>query len=62
MVANAEGRCAADRSRCSRTLDGENVVCTPLANEVFSLVDSLWLMEPRIEEIRALESLANSSS
>jgi hypothetical protein len=32
------------------------------ANEAFSLADSLWLTEPRVEEIRALENLANSSS
>lgn len=62
MVTNAKGRRAGDRSLCSRALDRENVVGTPLANEVFSLVDSLWLTEPRIEEIRALDSLAKPSS
>ena len=62
MVTNAKGRRADDRSLCSCALDRENVVGTPLANEVFSLVDSLWLTEPRIKEIQALDSLAKPSS
>jgi hypothetical protein len=62
MVANGKGRRANDRSICSRALERADVVGTPLANQVFSLVDSLWLTEPRIEGIRALDTLAHSST
>ena len=62
MVANGKGRHADDRSLCSRALEREDVIGTPLANQVFLLVDSLWLTEPRMEEIQALDSLAQSSS
>jgi len=62
MVANGKGRPADDRSICSRALERADVVGTPLANQVFSLVDSLWLTEPRIEGIRALDTLAQSRS
>jgi hypothetical protein len=41
-------------------LERAEVVGTPLANQVFSLVDSLWLTEPRLEGIRALDTLAHS--
>jgi hypothetical protein len=62
MVTTGKGRPADDRSLCSRALESVEVVGTPLANQVFSLVDSLWLTEPRIEGIRALDSLANPGS
>lgn len=61
MVVSGKGRRADDRSLCGRALEREDVIGTLLANEVFSLVDSLWLTEPRIEEIRALDKLAHSS-
>jgi hypothetical protein len=59
MVASGKGRRADNRSLCGHALERAEVVGTPLANEVFSLVDSLWLTEPRIEEIRALDSIAS---
>ncbi|MFC0133258.1 hypothetical protein [Massilia eurypsychrophila] len=62
MVISGKGRRADDRSLCGRALERSDVIGTPLANEAFSLVDSLWLTEPRIEEIRALDNLADSSS
>lgn len=62
MVASGKGRRADDRSLCGRALERADVIGTPLANETFSLVDALWLTEPRIEEIRALDNLAHSSS
>ena len=62
MVANAKGRRADDRSLCGRALERADVIGTPLANEVFSLVDSLWLTEPRIEEIRAMDNLVQPRS
>jgi len=62
MVASGKGRRADDPSLCGRALERTDVIGTPLATEVFSLVDSLWLTEPRIEEIRALNILAQAGS
>ena len=56
MVISGEGRAADDRSVCGRVLRREEVVGTPLAAEVFALVDALWLTEPRIEEVRAFNN------
>lgn len=61
MVASGKGRRADDRSLCGRALARADVIGTPLANETFSLVDALWLTEPRIKEIRALDNLVESS-
>lgn len=60
MMASGKGRRADDRSICGRALERSDVVGTALANEVFSLVDSLWLSEPRIEAVRALDELTKS--
>lgn len=60
MVVSGKGRRADDRSLCGRALERADVIGTPLANEVFSLVDSLWLTEPRIEAMRTLDKLANT--
>ena len=62
MVISGKGRRADDRGLCGRALEREDVIGTPLAAEVFSLVDALWLTEPRIEEIRALDNLAHAGS
>ena len=62
MVASGKGRRADDRSLCGRALERADVIGTPLANEVFSLLDALWLSEPRIEEIRAMDALAHGHS
>lgn len=62
MVASGKGRRADDRKLCGQALERADVIGTPLANGVFALVDSLWLTEPRIEEIRALDNLAHSGS
>jgi hypothetical protein len=62
MVASGKGRRADDRSLCGRALERADVIGTPLANGVFSLIDSLWLTEPRIEEIRAMDTLARAHS
>jgi hypothetical protein len=58
MIVNGEGRRADDRRVCGRALVREEVIGLPLASEVFLLVDALWLTEPRISEIRALDELA----
>jgi hypothetical protein len=34
------------------------VVGTPLASEVFSLLDALWLTDPRIAQVKALDNAA----
>ena len=62
MVASGKGRRADDRTICDRALERTDVIGTPLANEVFSLVDVLWLTEPRIEEIRALDTIATAEA
>jgi hypothetical protein len=62
MVASGKGRRADDRSLCGRALERADVIGTPLANEVFALLDSLWLTEPRIEEIRAMDALVDARS
>lgn len=59
MIVNGQGRRADDRGLCDRALERAEVVGTPLAKEVFSLVDALWLTESRIEEVRALDNMAH---
>lgn len=60
MVASGKGRRADDRSICARALERADVIGTVLAKETFSLVDALWLTEPRMQEIRALDNLAQN--
>lgn len=62
MVVSGKGRRADNRNLCSRALEREDVVGTSLASDVFSLLDSLWMTEPRIEEIRALDRRVHSGS
>jgi hypothetical protein len=62
MVASGKGRRADDRTLCDRALERTDVIGTPLANEVFSLVDALWLTEPRIEGVRALDSIIQAEA
>jgi len=62
MVASGKGRRADDRALCDRALERTDVIGTSLANEVFSLVDSLWLTEPRIEGIRALDTITQAEA
>lgn len=38
----------------ARSLQRDAVIGTPLAPQVFMLLDALWLTEPRIEEVKAL--------
>lgn len=58
MVVSGKGRRGDDRTLCARALEREEVIGTPLATEVFALVDALWLTEPRLEHVRALDALA----
>jgi hypothetical protein len=53
MVIDAQGRpFVKDQKLFSRGLARTDVVCTPLAAWVFSLVDAVWLGEDRIDEMR----------
>ena len=54
MVIDGQGRPSDKRTLCGRALRRDEVVDTPLAAHVFSLVDALWMTEPRIAEVRAL--------
>jgi hypothetical protein len=54
-VIDGQGRPADDRSVCGRALRRVEVIGTPLATEVFALVDALWLTEPRMAEIRGFD-------
>lgn len=58
MVISGKGRPADDRGLCGRALERVDVIGTPFAAEVFSLVDALWLTEPRMDELRTLDGLA----
>jgi hypothetical protein len=57
MVINAHGR-RAKGGLYGRALDRAEVIGTPLAVEVFALLDALWLTEPCLGEVRALDNLA----
>lgn len=59
MVVNGHARLADNRGLCDRALERSEVVGTPLAKEVFLLVDALWLTEPRIAPVRALDNVAH---
>lgn len=56
MVIDGEGRPADSRTLCKRALRRTEVVGTPMASEVFGLVDALWLTESRLDEVKALNN------
>ncbi len=58
MVIDGEDRLASKRSVCGRAMRRVQVVGTALAGEVFALVDALWLTDPRMQEVRALNNEA----
>ena len=62
MVVDGNGRPADDRSVCARALRREEVIGTPLASQVFELVDALWLSEPRMNEVIALNEAVRTRS
>ena len=51
MVIDAKERLASKRELCGRALQRVEVVGTPLAAEIFSLLDGIWLTDPRINEV-----------
>ena len=58
MVIDSEGRYSSKSKLCGRAMRRAKVVGTPFAQEVFSLLDSLWLTDPRIAEVKALNDVA----
>lgn len=61
IMVSGNGRRADDRSLCARARVREDVIGTPLAKYLFSVVDSVRLTEPRIEEVRKLDDMAHST-
>ncbi len=53
MVRDATGRPAASSDLVARALRRAEVIDTPLAEQVFNLVDAVWLQDPRIAEVTA---------
>lgn len=56
MIIDGEGRPADSRTLCKRALRRAEIIGTPMASEVFGLVDALWLTEPRLDEVKALNN------
>lgn len=54
MVIDGDDRFAGKRELCGRAMRRAEVVGTPFAQEVFSLLDGIWLTDPRITEVKAL--------
>ena len=58
MVIDSEQRLAGKSQICGRAMRRAEVVGTPFAPEVFALLDGLWLSDPRIAEVKALNDAA----
>jgi hypothetical protein len=58
MVVDAESRFARKSELCGRAMRRAEVVGTPFAPEVFSLLDGVWLGDPRVAEVKALNDVA----
>jgi len=56
MITDSGRRAANTPSLCGRALNRSDVVGTPLAKEVFELIDAIWLQDPRIADVRGLGS------
>jgi hypothetical protein len=54
MIIDGEGRPADSRTLCGRALKRAEVIGTPLAKQVFQLIDAIWLHDARIAEVRGL--------
>ena len=55
-ITDSEARPANSRQLCGRALKREEVIGTPFAQEAFQLVDAICLHDPRIEEVKRLNS------
>ncbi|GAA5165352.1 hypothetical protein [Viridibacterium curvum] len=58
MVTDASSRAGLYGDLFGRAMLRAEVVGTPLASEVFALVDALWLTEPRIAEVKVLNRIS----
>jgi hypothetical protein len=58
MVIDGDGRPSDNRELCGRALKRIEVIGTSLAQEAFALVDAIWLQDPRIEEVKALNTMS----
>ena len=58
MIIDGESRFAGKRELCGRAMRRAEVVGTPFASEVFSFLDGIWLTDPRIAEVKALNDVA----
>jgi hypothetical protein len=58
MVVDGESRLAGKSKICGRAMKRADVVGSPFSQEVFALLDGLWLSDPRIAEVRALNDVA----
>jgi hypothetical protein len=54
MVIDSEKRLDRHRKICGRSMLRAEIVGTPLASEIFSFVDTIWLTDPRMSEVRDL--------
>jgi len=57
-IIDSEKRPANSPQLCGRAVKREEVIGTPFAQEAFQLVDAIWLHDPRIDEVRNLNSHA----
>jgi hypothetical protein len=58
MVVDAESRFERKSELCGRAIRRAEVVGMPFASEVFSLLDGVWLHDPRVAEVKALDNVA----
>lgn len=58
MVIDSDHRLLNKRDICSKGLRRVEVVGTPLADQIFAFVDAIWLLDPRVSEVRALNQAA----
>lgn len=52
MIQNASSRPIASNQLISKALDRDEVLGTPLADDVFAICDLIYLGDPRIEDLR----------
>jgi len=53
MVVDAQGRLASDGKLANSALKQSEIIGTPLAPQVFALIDAIYMGDPRLDEIRA---------
>lgn len=58
MVIDSDHRLLNKLDVCGKGLRRVEVVGTPLADEIFAFVDAIWLLDPRMSEVQALNKAA----